>query len=99
MDAKDFIPVIQLCEQYSVEVSFFHELHEVGLIEIRPIENTPSLHQDALNSIEKIIRIHRELHVNPEGIDVVINLLEKVDHLKNELLKAHNRLRRYEDDF
>jgi phage terminase small subunit len=99
MDAKDFIPIFQLCEQYSVEVSFFHELNEIGLIEIRAIENTQYLHQDSLNAIERIIRLHRELNVNPEGIDVVLNLLEKVDHLKNELLKAHNRLRRYEDDY
>lgn len=43
-----------------------------------------------------MIRIHQDLEVNPEGIDVIFNLLRKVDELKNELAAAKNKLRRYE---
>ena len=98
MDLEYFIPVIQLCEQYEVEASFFNELHRVGLIEIRAVKKTQFIHEDSLIEIEKIIRIHRDLNINLEGVDVVLNLLEKVDHLQNELLKAQNRLQRYEGE-
>ena len=97
MEIKDFIPVIQLCSHYKVEISFFNELNEVGLIEITTIEQSLYLHQDKINDVEKMIRIHRELNVNTEGIDVVFNLLQKVDDLQNELNNVQNRLRLYEN--
>ncbi len=98
MEIKDFIPVIQLCSHYKVEISFFNELNEVGLIEITTIEQSLYIHQDEINDVEKMIRIHRELNVNTEGIDVVFNLLQKVDDLQNELNNVQNRLRLYENN-
>ncbi len=44
-----------------------------------------------------MIRIHHQLKVNTEGIDVVFNLLQKVDDLRNELNTVRNRLRLYEN--
>ena len=98
MEEKDFIPVIQLCSHYEVEVSFFNELSEVGLIDITTIEQTSCLHQDKIIDVEKMIRIHNELNVNIEGIDVVFNLLQKVDDLQSELNTVQNRLRLYENE-
>ena len=99
MKLKDFIPIVQLCEHYSVEVSFFNELHEEGLISITTLEQTSYLHQDKISDVEKMIRIHQELNINTEGIDAVFNLLQKIDSLQNELNKLHNRLRLYENDY
>ena len=97
MEAKDFIPVILLCSHYKVEVSFFNELDEVGLIDIIKIEQTSYLHHDKINDLEKMIRIYHELNVNIEGIDVVFNLLQKVDDLQSELNTVQSRLRLYEN--
>lgn len=97
MEAKNFIPVIQLCSHYKVEVSFFNELNEIGLIDITTIKQASYLHQDKINDVEKMIRIHHELNVNIEGIDVVFNLLQKVDDLQSELNTVQNRLRLYEN--
>ncbi|WP_297704168.1 chaperone modulator CbpM [uncultured Eudoraea sp.] len=99
MKRKDFIPIVQLCEHYSVEISFFDELHEEGLISITTLEQTSYLHQDKISDVEKMIRIHQELNINTEGIDAVFNLLNKIDSLQNELNTLHNRLRLYENDF
>ena len=99
MELKDFIPIVQLCEHYSVEISFFDELHEEGLISIITLEQTSYLHQDKISDVEKMIRIHQELNINTEGIDAVFNLLQKIDSLQNELNKLHNRLSLYENDF
>ncbi len=82
-----------------MEISFFDELHEEGLISITTLEQTSYLHQDKISDVEKMIRIHQELNINTEGIDAVFNLLQKIDSLQNELNKLHNRLRLYENDF
>jgi hypothetical protein len=68
----------------------------MGLLEIKTIEETQYIHPDAIFEIEKIIRMHQELEVNIEGIDVVFNLLQKIEYLQNELITVKNRLRLYE---
>ena len=40
--------------------------------------------------------MHQELDVNIEGIDVVFNLLQKIDTLQKELTALKNRLNLYE---
>ena len=98
MVAENFIPVVQLCSLYKVETSFFNHLDEVGLIEIITVKKVSCLHQDRIGDVEKMIRMHHELNVNIEGIDVVFNLLNKVDGLQNELDLLKNRLRLYENE-
>ncbi len=43
-----------------------------------------------------MIRMHHDLEVNPEGIDVVFNLLQKIERLQKDLNTTKNRLRLYE---
>lgn len=98
MDTKKYIPVLHLCDLYQIEISFFKELNEEGLIELVSRQNSMYVLEEKLYKVERIIRIHRELNVNIEGIDVVLNLLEKVDTLQNEVYSMQSRLRLYEDD-
>ncbi|RXP59486.1 MerR family transcriptional regulator [Lutibacter sp. HS1-25] len=96
MDATNYISLTQLCEHYQVEFSFFNQLHEVGLIKVTTIKQTLYLHQDTLNDLEKMIRIHQDLNINIEGIDAVFNLLQKMENLQRELNSLQNRLKLYE---
>lgn len=98
MKEQDLIPIGTLCEQYMLELSFFEELGEIGLIEFTVYKGSKHIHLDTLHQVEKILRIHRELHVNLEGVDVVMNILQRQEQLRQELLRVQNRLRRYEDD-
>jgi len=98
MDTEKYIPVLHLCDLYQMEITFFKELNEEGLIEVVSRQNSMYVHEDKLYKVERIIRIHRELNINIEGIDVVLNLLEKVDKLQNEVYSMQSRLRLYEDD-
>lgn len=92
MNIEKFIPLHKLCSLYKVEMSFFGDLNEIGLIEIITIEQSQYIHQDNINELEKMIRIHHELDVNFEGIDIVLNLLKKIENLQNELISIRNRL-------
>jgi len=97
MRIEKFIPLETLCTHYNVQLSFFSNLNEIGLIEIQTVEQIQYIHQDSIHEIEKMIRIHQELNVNLEGIDVVFNLLQEIDSLKKELVSVRNRLRLYEN--
>ncbi|PZX94674.1 MerR family transcriptional regulator [Flavobacterium aquariorum] len=82
---------------YQVELSFFNHLHDLGLLEIEIMEQSPYIHENQMHNLERMIRLHNELNVNPEGIDVVFNLLQKIDHLQKELIATNNRLRLFEN--
>lgn len=95
---EQLIPTTTLCVQYDIEVSFVDTLETMGLIQIQIIEQNQYVHRDQIGDLEKIIRLHRDLNVNLEGIDVVFNLLEKERELRNELNTLRNRLRLYENE-
>ncbi|MDA9938459.1 chaperone modulator CbpM [Salibacteraceae bacterium] len=77
MKEQQLISTQILCSQYNIEISFVDTLNKMGLIQIEIIEQNQYIHQDQISDLEKIIRLHNELNVNLEGIDVVFNLLEK----------------------
>lgn len=86
-----------LCLHYDIEISFVNELSQMGLIQIEIIEQKQFIHQDQISNLEKIIRLHNELHLNLEGIDIVLNLLETEQQLRNELHILKNKLQLYEN--
>lgn len=98
MKTEELILIDDLCVHYEVEHTFFTHLSEAGLIEITVVENTSYLHPNLICDVEKMLRLHNDLELNIEGIDVVFNLLQKIDGLNAELNAVKNRLRLYEDD-
>lgn len=97
MMEKHLIPAKTLCIYYEIELSFVDTLNTMGLIEIEIIEQDLYIHEDRIGDLERIIRLHKELELNFEAIDVVLNLLEKEQLLRNELNLLKNRLRLYEE--
>ena len=98
MKENHLIPTHTLCSHYDIEISFVDSLNQMGLIHIEIIEESQYIHQDQISNLEKIIRLHNELNVNLEGIDVVFNLLEKERELRGELTALKSRLRLYENE-
>lgn len=94
----NLIAITTLCSHYEIEFSFINALNKTGLIQIVLIEQNQFIHQDQIGDLEKMIRMHHELNVNIEGIDVVFNLLKKEKELREELNALKNRLRLYEHD-
>jgi hypothetical protein len=96
MDISNYISIKNLSHHYNVEISFFEHLKDFDLIEIHIFENEAYIHEDLLSIVLKVKNLHHELNINLEGIDTILNLLEKIESLteENELLK--NRLRLFE---
>ena len=97
MKTEELIRIDELCVHYEVEHTFFTHLSEAGLIEITIVGNTHYIHPELVGEVEKMLRLHHDLQLNIEGIDVVLNLLQKIDSLNAELIATRNRLRLYED--
>lgn len=98
MKKQDFISTKTICLNYNIEISLIDTLYEMRLINIEIIEQKPCIHQDEIGHLEKIIRLRNELNVNLEGIDVILNMLEKERQLKQEVMTLRNRLKLYENN-
>ncbi|MDP5093044.1 MAG: chaperone modulator CbpM [Polaribacter sp.] len=72
-------------------------MHEYELIEPIVTKNEHYLHLKQLHKVEKMIRLHYDLHINLEGLDVISNLLLQLESHQNEIILLKNRLQFYED--
>ena len=97
MEIQNLIPVQLICSEYNVPISFINTLQEFQLVEVIDEDNNFYIHTKQIKKVEKMIRLHYDLDINIEGVDVIYNLLKKVESLKQEITQLNNRLRLYED--
>ena len=96
MNTKDLIQIKQFCLYHEIENSFITQLHNYGLVKIVILEEDEYLQPEQLPEVEKMIRLHYDLKINIEGIDVIANLLSKIEVLQQNLTVTQNKLRLYE---
>ena len=98
MEMQEYIPIDIFCKQHEVAIKFVFSLQEYGLIEILRINDAEYLQVNHLAEAESVIRLYRELDINPEGIDAIVNLLHRIKEMQEEILLLKNKLSLYEDD-
>jgi len=96
MEKQELIPIAVFCQQYGVAVSFISSMQESGLIEVTEINEIQYLTINELAEAEKLVRLHVELDINPEGVEVVAHLLRRLMQREAEIQLLENRLRFYE---
>jgi hypothetical protein len=95
MENRNRITIETFCRYHEVEENFLFTVQEVGLIQLEIIENKPFIPEEKLSELERIVRLHRELEINPEGIGAVLQLLGKIESLQKENQELKNRLKRF----
>lgn len=96
MDVNELIAVKTFCEIHHIEVSFVTTLTDLSLIEIVHVEGDVFVPGHQLPELEKLARLHKELNINPEGLDAVLHLLSKVRLMQLEIDTLKKRLKLYE---
>src|SRR5690349_12510412 len=98
MESTEMIVLDEFCASHRLEISFILTLEEHGLIETIIIDKAICIPGNELTKLEKIVRLHQELNINPEGIDAIHHLLERIEHLQNEIIGLRNKLDFYEEE-
>jgi len=86
------ISVVDFCSYYNVEAAFVDSLKEYELIEVTTIENREFIYPEQLHHLEKVVRLHYDLDINMEGIDVIMQLLQRIEQMKLEMRGLKNKL-------
>jgi chaperone modulatory protein CbpM len=97
MYSPDYIAAGEFCAFHQVELSFITGLHQSGLIDMTIRDGAALLPAEELPTLEKFVRWHYELAINPEGIEALAHLLHRVAGLQEENRMLRNRLRGLED--
>lgn len=96
MNREEYIALELICSSHELDVHFFEDLGDLGLIEITHFDAAPFIHREFVSEAEKMIRLHRELELNAQGVETVFRLLNKIEELQQQLMEARSRLNLYE---
>lgn len=96
METQELIIVDVFCKEYQIQHELIHDLEEFGLIKIIQKDKIKYFERNQIVTIEKIVRLHTDLNINKEGIEVILDLLGKIDHLNQQNKQLKNRLDLYE---
>ncbi|MDR1714663.1 MAG: chaperone modulator CbpM [Prevotella sp.] len=89
----ELIIIKEYCFQNQIEPEFIIQLENEGLIDLRIIGEEQYIHISQLKRLDQYARWHYDLSINIEGIDVIQNLLNRIDDMQKEILHLRERLR------
>jgi hypothetical protein len=95
MQDEHLIPVQELCVHHKIEPGFIKLLRDYGLVELAMVEEHIYISALQLGELEKMIRLHYDLNVNIEGIDIIRHLLKKLEEAQDEIGRLKSKLKFY----
>nr|WP_297789547.1 chaperone modulator CbpM [uncultured Allomuricauda sp.] len=96
MKKENYISIKTFCERHGVGESFVYSMYEYEILQVEPDEAEDMLHVEDLPILEKMVRLHNELDINPEGIQAIHHLLGQVESLQQEVASLKKKLGRLE---
>lgn len=96
MENIELILVTDFCKSYEISYTFITNLRDAGLVEVVAEEEQEYLRTEHLGQLEKLVRLHNDLDINPEGVEAIAHLLQRVSEMQKELRQLQQRLQLYE---
>lgn len=96
MTTEGLIAASDFCVHHQVEYTFINLLSDAGLVTICIVDEHPFIPETELSKLERLVRLHQELDINPQGIEAITHLLERMEMIQEELKAAKNKLSLYE---
>lgn len=92
-----YLSFTEICHKTGAKEATVIEIIEQGIVE--PIGSSPDewlFSPSMLVLTTKAVRLHRDLNINWEGIALAVDLLDKVERLREENRYLQSRLSRFE---
>ena len=80
------------CQRTSIQQDFIHNLNGLGLITVVRQEEVSCIQDVDIPKIEQLHRIHMDLNVNMEGLDVIYQMLDRMQHMQDEIRQLRREL-------
>lgn len=90
---SELIIISEYCVQSHIEPDFIIQLEDEGLIEVNIVNNERYIHISQLKDLEQYARWYYDLSINIAGIDVIRNLMSRMDDMQREMNHLRERVR------
>ena len=74
-----YITIQQFCAFHKCETVIIEEFIDHGIVDPVDHEGIQTIPEPAVPRIERALRLHYDLGVNAAGIDVILNLLDRLE--------------------
>jgi hypothetical protein len=92
------VAISTYCSLHNLEHSFIDSLISEGIITVTQNDEGEFIEEEQLHNLEIYTRWYHELGINPEGIDALRHVVEKMKVMQAEINLLRTRLRFYEPD-
>lgn len=89
----------ELVRIYNIEITFFDELVDYGLLTVHIEDEIHYLMYEDLPDLEKFANWHYDLEINLPGLEVIHNMLKKLEALKRRNRELMNKLSAISDQY
>mgnify|MGYP001297349323 CR=1 FL=1 len=93
----ELIIVSEYCSQNRIEPEFLFSLEEVGLVDFIKRNDEYYLYISQLGDLDRYVRWHYELSIDAEGIDVIQNLMNRINEMQGEISRLKEIIRLLEE--
>ncbi len=96
MERNELISVKEIIVCHNLDNNFIEQLEAYQLVEFVVKDANRYIYQDHLPKVERFIRLYYDLEINMEGIEVIKNMLDKMETMQDTIRHLQNRLHIYE---
>ncbi|MEI7488892.1 MAG: chaperone modulator CbpM [Chryseobacterium sp.] len=89
----------ELVKIYNIEITFFDELVDSGLLSIQTENEIRYVMYEDLPVFEKFTNWHYDLEINLPGLEVIHDMLRKMEDLKQKNRELMNKLSAISDKY
>jgi len=89
----------ELVKIYNIEITFFDELVDSGLLNIQTDDEIRYLMYEDLPRFERFANWHYDLEINLPGLEVIHDMLSKMEDLKQRNRELMNKLSAISEKF
>ncbi|EJL73537.1 chaperone modulator CbpM [Chryseobacterium populi] len=89
----------ELVKIYNIEITFFDELVEYGLLSVQTENEIRYLTYEDLPAFERFANWHYDLEINLPGLEVIHDMLRKMDDLKQKNRELMQKLSAISDKY
>ena len=89
---KNALKIEQLADFYNIDALVIYELADFGIIDLKRRNKQEIIPHEELERCERAVRLYSELGVNKEGIEIILEMRNKMERLQKDLMRARHRI-------
>src|SRR5690606_18857201 len=94
----NYIAIEEFCTHHGIQVTLIREFADFGLVQLQEQEQKAVLPAGEIEKLERLLRLHSELGINKEGLEIILNMRDQLLNLNSELETIRYRLQQLEKE-